>query len=62
MARQHRRRDVLAAAVIVGVALVYWMKRGGPGISFDDREAPQVRAASVPSESVGDLPGLRRGE
>ncbi|MFI4871378.1 MAG: hypothetical protein ACIARQ_06165 [Phycisphaerales bacterium JB061] len=62
MARTHRRKDVFAAVLIIGAALVYWMNRRTPDHAFDDRDTP---AASEPRRSapeVSDLPGLRRTE
>ena len=62
MARSHRRKDVLAAMLIIGSALVYWMSRRTPEITFDDRDAPAARGPRSVDPKASNLPGLNRAE
>ncbi len=62
MARTHRKKDVLAAVVIIGTALIYWMNRRSPEITFDSRESEQAQPTMGSDERVTTLPGLRRSE
>lgn len=62
MARRHGRKDLLAALLIIGTALVYWMSRNTPDITFDDRSEAAPKPAQPSGERVGTLPGLRRAE
>ena len=57
MARTHRRKDLVAAMLIIGAALVYWMSRRSPEITFDDSDTP-----SKPRVRATTLPGLNRTE
>lgn len=62
MARRTRRKDVLAALIILGASLVYWMNRASPGITFDDRASDSPAQPATPTDRVTALPGLRRDE
>ena len=62
MARTHRKKDILAAVIIIGTALIYWMNRRSPDITFDSRESGQAQPALRSGERVESLPGLRRSE
>ena len=62
MARSHRRKDVFAAVLIIGAALIYWMNRRSPVITFDDRDTPTTNGTRQAEPEFTTLPGLNRAE
>ena len=62
MARTHRRKDLVAAMLIIGAALVYWMSRRSPEITFDDSDTPNEPRVRAVDPRATTLPGLNRTE
>ena len=59
MTRSQRRKDVIAAVVIVGTAILYWTSGGRPDMVLDEHRASGDRSER-PSK-VSELPGIGTG-
>ncbi|PHQ79416.1 MAG: hypothetical protein COB69_08045 [Phycisphaera sp.] len=60
MPKAHRRKDVIAAVIIIGTAILYWTSGEGPGIVLDDHQPDRTGDSVDRPDRVTELPGFGR--
>jgi len=58
MPKAHRRKDVIAAVVIIGTAILYWTSGEGPDIVLDEHQPSQAGGSAERPARVTELPGF----